>query len=385
VRRIFFFIAMSVFASTMGLGIIVPLIPIFAGDIGASAIWIGLIVGSYSISRAFIMPFVGRLSDRYGRKLFLSIGLFTAALVSLVYIWALTEDSIPLLTLSRVLHGITSAMIVPIARAWLGDIVPKGEEGRWFSYFNVAFTAGLGAGPLLGGFLAERFGSAAPFLALSGLHLAAFIAVALKARETVPRSTGEKKLPSFAELRHSRMLVGIFIFRFGYEFAMGSFMAFLPVLAGLHRGLSTLEVSILFTVNLAAVSILMLFAGRLADRFNRRLMITIGATVNFAGLALMPFMQTFWQFIILILLRALGSTLSLPAQSALVVIEGRKYGMGQTMALTALAMSAGLGFGPILSGATADLLGINSVFYLAPGIGLVTMIAFIILSGKKSS
>lgn len=383
-RRIFFFIALAVFASTMGLGVIAPLIPIFAGDIGASATWIGLIVGAYSLSRAVIMPFIGRLSDRYGRKLFLSIGLFTAAVVSLGYIWALTTESIPLLTLTRVLHGVTSAMIVPIARAWLGDIVPKNEEGRWFSYFNIAFTSGLGAGPLLGGFLTEQVGSAAPFLALSGLHLIAFLAVALKAQESVRRSAAVEKLASFADLRHSHMVVGIFIFRFGYEFAMGSFMAFLPVLAGLYRGISTLEVATLFTVNLVAVSLFMLVAGRLADRFNRRLMIIIGASVNFAGLALMPFMQTFWQFILLILLRAMGSTLSLPAQSALVVIEGRKYGMGQTMALTSLAMSAGLGVGPILSGVLADSLGINSVFYLAAGIGLVTLFVFVTLSGPKN-
>ena len=383
-RRIFFFIALAVFASTMGLGVIAPLIPIFAGDIGASATWIGLIVGAYSLSRAFVMPLVGRLSDRYGRKLFLSIGLFTAAVVSLGYIWALTAHSIPLLTLTRVLHGLTSAMIVPIARAWLGDIVPKNEEGRWFSYFNIAFTAGLGAGPLLGGFLTEQFGSAAPFLALSGLHLAAFITVWLKAREAAPRSSVVEKLPSFADLRHSRMIVGIFIFRFGYEFAMGSFLAFLPVLAGIHRGISTLEVSVLFTVNLVAVSVFMLVAGRMADRYNRRLMIAIGAATNFAGIALMPFMDTFWQFLILIVARAIGSTLSLPAQSALVVVEGRKYGMGQTMALTSLAMSIGLGVGPILSGGLADLLGINSVFYLAAGMGLVTLTAFLIFSGQKN-
>ncbi len=383
-RRIFFFIALAVFASTMGLGVIAPLVPIFAGDIGASAGWIGLIVGAYSISRAVVMPFVGRLSDRHGRKLLLSIGLLTAAVISLGYIGALMANSIPLLTVVRVLHGITSAMIVPIARAWLGDIVPENEEGRWFSYFNIAFTSGLGAGPLLGGFLTEQFGSAAPFLALSGLHLAAFVAVALKARESTRHSATAGKLPSFADLRHSRMLVGIFIFRIGYEFAMGSMMAFLPVLTGQYRGMSTMEISALFTINLLAVSIFMLIAGRLADKFNRRLMIAIGATVNFAGLALMPFMQTFWQFVILIVLRGAGSTLSLPAQSALVVIEGRKYGMGQTMALTSLAMSIGLGVGPILSGVVADLVGINSVFYLSAGIGLATLLVFMVLSARKT-
>jgi len=383
VGRVFFYISLAVFASTMGLGVILPLVPIFAGDIGASASWIGLIVGAYSISRAVIMPFIGRLSDRYGRKLFIIIGLLTGAVVSLGYIWALAAESIPLMTLTRVLHGITSAMVVPIARAWLGDIVPKNEEGRWFSYFNIAFTAGLAAGPLLGGFLTEQFGNAAPFLALSSLQLFAFVAIALKAREAAPRSTIAEKLPSFADLRHSRMIVGIFIFRFGYEFVMGSFMAFLPVLAGIYRGISTLEVSILFTVNLVVVSIFMLFAGRLADRYDRRLMIAIGAAANFAGIALMPFMQTFWQFMILIVLRAAIGTLSIPAQSALVVIEGRKYGMGQTMALTALAMSIGLGVGPLSSGGIADLLGINSVFYLSAGLGLIALTVFLVLSGKK--
>ncbi|HDH97186.1 MAG TPA: MFS transporter, partial [Proteobacteria bacterium] len=59
----------------MGVGIIVPLLPLYAKKLGATAFEIGMIFSGFSIARMVFMPIVGRLSDRYGRKPFLSVGL----------------------------------------------------------------------------------------------------------------------------------------------------------------------------------------------------------------------------------------------------------------------------------------------------------------------
>ena len=96
------------------MGIIAPLLPLYADDLGASGLWLGIIFAGFSISRAIFMPIFGRISDRQGRRKFVCTGLFAYAVISLGYIWA---DSISDLTLVRTLHGVASAMIIPIAQA----------------------------------------------------------------------------------------------------------------------------------------------------------------------------------------------------------------------------------------------------------------------------
>ena len=67
----------------------------------------------------------------------------------------------------------------------------------------------------------------------------------------------------------------------------------------------------------------------------------------------------------------------MPAASALVVEEGRKFGMGTTIAIFNVAMSMGIAIGPILGGVIADFANINSVFYFAAGISLIGTIFFV--------
>ena len=109
-----------------GVGIVVPLLPIYARDLGASGLYIGLIFGSFPLSRTFFLPYFGRLSDKKGRKPFIVIGLFTYALISLVFI---LSHSVASLIVLRFIQGITSALILPVTQAYVGDITPKGREG----------------------------------------------------------------------------------------------------------------------------------------------------------------------------------------------------------------------------------------------------------------
>jgi len=172
IKRIFPVLGISIFASMLGIGIIAPLLPLYAEDLGATGIWIGIIFASFSISRAIFIPIVGRLSDQNGRKVFICSGLFSYAVISLGYVWA---SSTAELTIIRLLHGAAGGMIIPIAQAYIGDLSPEGEEGRWMGYFNTAFFAGFGFGPLLGGVLTDTFDMASAFYTMGILNLIAFL------------------------------------------------------------------------------------------------------------------------------------------------------------------------------------------------------------------
>jgi MFS family permease len=98
-----------------------------------------------------------------------------------------------------------------------------------------------------------------------------------------------------------------------------------------------------------------------------------------------PLTSTFWQLLGLIIIRSIGTSIAMPADFALAIEEGRRFGMGSTIAALALAASIGMGIGPILSGVFADLGGIQSVFYFLGGAGILGVILFSWYSRQRSS
>ncbi len=128
IKKVFPILAFSMFASTLGIGVVAPLLPLYAKDMGATGIWLGLIVAAFAIANSIAVPIAGRLSDQRGRKLLLLIGLSANAVISLGYIWA---NSPAYLSLLRFVQGAAGAATFPIAMAYLGDLSPEGEEGKW--------------------------------------------------------------------------------------------------------------------------------------------------------------------------------------------------------------------------------------------------------------
>lgn len=230
IKKVFPVIGLAVFSSMLGVGILTPILPIYAKDLGATGLWIGVISGSYSISRALVMPLVGRWSDRKGRKVFLGVGLFIYALVSMLYI---ISDSLPSLLVTRLVQGAVSGMIIPVARAWIGDISPVGEEGRWQGYFNTAFFSGSAAGPFLGGTLAEVFNIDYAFAAMGVMNMVSFLAVTIFLKENLERKVSERPRPSFRALSRSPLFNALFIQRTTLEIGMAVYTVF--CLCGLTR------------------------------------------------------------------------------------------------------------------------------------------------------
>jgi MFS family permease len=372
--KVFPVLALSIFSSMLGVGIIAPLLPLYAENLGATGIWIGMIFGSFSISRAIVMPIFGRLSDRKGRKLFLSAGLLSFSIVSLGYIWA---DSASQLTLIRLIHGITAGMIIPIAQAYIGDVTPEGQEGRWMGYFNAAFFTGFGFGPLLGGVLTEHFGMTVAFSTMSGLNLLAFLIVVPFLPEIRYKKMVAGTPLSFREMGRSGVVKGLISFRLAFALGRGTFATFLPLFAGIYIGLNSSLIGVLVTVNILLMSLLQVYGGNIADRFSRRALVVIGSLINLTYLALTPLGSNFWQLLGICILGGFGGAIAVPAASALTVEEGRKFGMGSAIAILSMAMSMGIGLGPLLSGALVDFANINAAFYFGAVTGLVGTILFI--------
>ena len=125
-KKIFGTLFFSIFAAVTGVGIVVPLLPVYAHDLGAGGLAIGFIFGSFALSRTFFLPYFGRLSDRKGRKRLIVIGLFSYACLSLAFMLA---QNVTALVAIRFFQGIASSMMMPAIQAYVGDITPQGTGG----------------------------------------------------------------------------------------------------------------------------------------------------------------------------------------------------------------------------------------------------------------
>jgi MFS transporter, DHA1 family, multidrug resistance protein len=373
-KKAFSVLAASMFISMLGMGIISPFLPIYANTLGASKLEVGIIQAGFGITGIGTLLFIGRLSDRFGRKNFLSSGLIILAISSL----GLMNARSPLhLILWRIVQGLGASSHMPIAQAYLGDITPKGDEGKWMGYFNAFIFAGMGGGPLLGGLISDAFGIRTTFLFMMILNALSAIATILFLKE-MPRRIADREHTSFLAPLRNRTLCGVFSYNIANGVIIAGLMAFVPLFASLKLSLSSSLIGILLAAR-SPVSVLQSYTGRLADRVDRRAMVIFGGSISIIAIALLPATSGFWLLLIAYIAATFGQACGVPAANAYVVQEGRIYGMGTSVTLFMLALHIGTGIGPIALGAIADRFGLASAFYATSASMAVGILLFSLL------
>jgi len=380
--RAFPAVAMAVCLALISVSMVAPILPPYVAGMGASGLWLGIVLAVYSVTRAALMPVFGWLSDRRGRKLFVASGLGACIVISLAYIPAV---SIPSLIAVRVVHGVATAMIVPVATAYVGELTAKGHEGKWMGRFNTVTLIGVGAGPLLGGVMADHLGMSAAFITMAGLYLIAFFGVSLWMKEVKLRGEQDRPRPSFRQMSRSPGVLGLFAYWLTFEAAMTAFMTFIPLFAIGNVNLDLTRIGLLFGINILVTSLLQIGTGRTADRYNRLAMAVIGGVLTCAPLAFIPVSTEFWHLVAIMAISGVGIAVFMPALSAIQVEEGRKFGMASTGSSIAVSMAIGVAFGPVAAGVVNDLAGLPAVFYFSAAIGIPGIAAFVWLNGRHKA
>jgi len=358
-----------------GLGIIWPLVPVYAVQLGAGGLQIGIIIASFNLARTLSNPLAGRLSDRWGRKPFIATGLLLYALVSVFYVMATRVEA---LILVRFLHGFTSVLVGPVAMALAADIAPPNRLGRYMGTLNMAVMLGLGAGPVLGGIIRDLFGMPAAFYTMGGLALVTFFGVTafLPGSDRSAKSVNPKPAVPFKNLLSHRGVQGIFLLRFFVAAGQGSVYAFLPLLA-LELQLSSSQVGIILGSNIFLIALLQRVCGDLADRLNPTQMIIVGTFISGLAVAGMPFVEGFGLILGLNILMGIGNGIAMPAGFVITGQLGKEMGMGSIMGITDAGWSLGMIVSPILSGIIMDTLGLPSIFMTG---GFLIMIGTVLIS-----
>ena len=375
----------SVFIAYLGVGIITPNMPVYATQLGATGIMLGLIIGAFSVSRGVLQPVVGALSDRSGRKRFLVTGMGLYSACGLLYPLATSAEH---LIVIRCIHGAGSAMTIPMAMAIIGDLAPSGQEGRYMGLLNVAMFAGIGGGPLLGGLASDLWGMDSAFYAMSLLSIIATVLVITllpaRSRNAVWQK-GEGLLSVFRRMLGNIRVLGILLSRMATMTVMLPTMGFLPILMTRAMGSTGLEIGIVMATRTIINAVGQPPFGRMADRYNKVMLLAVGSLLMTVAMFLVPFARTFQQLIPLFMMLGLGEAVVWPVLGAFAVEEGRTYGQGSMMGVFNMAMSIGMLIGSIVTGFLMDVLGLGFAFFSISLIMLVcTLIACrLILAGEN--
>ena len=148
-------------------------------------------------------------------------------------------------------------------------------------------------------------------------------------------------------------------------------MTFLPLYAHNTLQLSGSQIGLVISSSILLTAIMQLPFGKLADKLNRKMLVILGSILYFTCVPFIPHTLSFFQILSLNIILGLFGALSLPAASALIVKEGKLYGMGPTMAIFNVAMSVGLGIGPLISGIVLDIWKLSGVFYFSTILGFL--------------
>ena len=384
-KLIFATLFFSIFTTVTGVGIVVPLLPVYAHNLGASGLYIGMIFGAFSLSRIFFLAYFGRLSDKKGRKPFIVPGLLAYVIISLAFIWSENVNS---LIVIRFIQGIASAMLMPVIQAYVGDITPNGREGFTMGLFNMSMFFGLSIGPVLGGIIHDHYSLDVAFISMGTLAFIGFIlSVGLLPPTRTEHVLIKGKMPTeWRWLIRDKVIAGLFFYRFAYTACIGIIWSFLPILADFELSLSSAAIGILVMLGIFVSGVIHVPVGYLADRLNKQLMVIIGGLIVALAMVLFNWAMSFWGMVWASVLFGFGGGISMPAVMALAVIKGNKTNaMGSVMAILTLAHSSGMLLGALMAGLMMDLFQLQLAFPMGTGIMLLGLAGFFLLTHPKNS
>jgi MFS family permease len=335
-----------VIVDLIGFGIVMPVLPFWATELGASPTTIGLLLTAYAAAQFVCAPLWGRLSDRIGRRpvLLLTIAGTSAALLLLGL-----ARSLPWLFAARLLAGAFAANI-GVASAYIADVTAPAERTRWMGLLGASFGVGFVLGPAIGGGL-SLLGYAAPMLAAAALAACNWVWAVF----SLPEPPGRAR--AFDEGRRTAAL-GVPLVRrlclanFAFTVAVSQLETVfaLFMMDRFHYDASRVA---LFLVAMAVLMGTIQGGGMkgLAARFGERALVMGGGALLTLGFATLPPVHAAGLLVAPLALCAVGRAVLQPSLMSLASVaagaEERGAVMGTFQASASLARVAG----PLLAGA----------------------------------
>jgi DHA1 family tetracycline resistance protein-like MFS transporter len=385
-------IFLTVFIDLIGFGIVLPLLPLYNRDLGASGWLIGVIQASFSAMQFLFAPSWGRLSDRIGRRPVLLVSTAGAAASYLLFAYGcgLADKNAALWVLlaSRILAGICGANIT-VAQAYIADITPPEERSKKMGLIGMAFGLGFVCGPPLGALGIQLLGFRGPGLLAAGLCTFNFLlALRILPESWKPSSDHVPGRPHLEQWRHTLthpkigLLIGVF---FLATFCFASFETTLGLLISenFHLNVATHQDMKMSGYLIAYCGIIGAAVqggaiGKMVKRSGEARLIANSMFLLAASLAPLPFIKGpgfgAWVALLVVLAAlAIGSSLTRPPVFGLISILTPPTEQGATIGVAQSAGSLARIFAPIFA---AGLLVHNPrlPYLICSGISLITAV-----------
>ena len=342
------------------------LYPLALAHMGSERHVIGLVMGLFSLAAVISRPFLGKLISLKGENRVISAGLLTAFLSTLCYI-PISKFG-PILLMTRIIHGIGfSAFVAGAFSLAARDFDPK-KRGEAFGILGAALMGAVALAPLLGEILIQIWGFNALFIAAATAMLLAWISV-FPATVSLGGKFGEcerrrtQHHPILKEKAFLFLLISTLIFAH-CQATLPNFLALISAEKGVRAGR-------FFFVSYTAAILVLLFMGRAIDRYGRVRFMKLSYPVFSLGIFLVPWMLKAPFFPIPALMIGIGMGLLFPVHNALAAGHGGKNEKPAVMAVFTAVYDSGFITGAIVSGWLAHVTGLDTLFMVCGGLGLL--------------
>jgi len=407
-RKRLFPILLIVFTNILGAGVILPVLPLYAeGQFGGTILQITLLSTSFFAAQFLAAPWLGRLSDRHGRRPVLIVSQVGTVLAFILFIlavplgqvidsWGLAlpmSGGMIMLYVARILDGITGGNITT-AQAYVTDVTPEEQRAQGLGLVQAAFGAGFIFGPAFGGVLGN-LGPAAPFVGATIITVGTLLLTVFTLEESLPpearagdKSDAEPRpstpLTEFLRIGPLRVILAVGFFAslafaaVPATFALYANRVLFPDLA--DPGRVQLYIGLMLTFNgLMQVVTQLALLKPLVSRLGERKLLLLGMGALLVASVGVASAESAILVTLLFAPFAFGRGVSEPSLQSLTTRFGDERTRGQLLGIYQSARSLALIFGPIWAGYAFKELSPQAVFWVAGGLILVALIFAVIL------
>lgn len=367
---------MAVLVDMLGFGIVIPVLPFYALEFGATALEVTLLIASFSAMQMAATPVWGRFSDTHGRRPLIIAGLFASAVSYLIFGLA---NSLALLLLSRLAAGAAGGTI-SVAHAYVADTTKA--EGRAHGMGLIGAAAGLGVmlGPAIGGFFSEISLAAPGYVAaaLCGANGIAAIFLLPESRPKEKRTGGRKgqtaTIGGWVRTMASPPLstvLGV------YFLGITSFTALTALLALYFEArfaIGAREMGFMFAIS-GGVTVVVrgVILGRLVRRFGEIATVRMGAVSLGLSFLLVPVVPSFGWAMAMVPFYAFGAGTMFPALATLTSFASDDDSQGSVLGGSQVVGGLGRVIGPLWAGFLFQEIAIDTPFHVAVGLAAIAI------------
>ncbi len=368
---------LTVFIDLIGFGLVLPLLPIYSQEFGASGFMIGAIMASFSAMQFIFAPAWGRLSDRIGRRPVLLVSTAGAAVSYAIFAIGsgfAGRTALWVILGSRVLAGVCGANIT-VAQAYIADVTPPEDRSKKMGLIGMAFGLGFTCGPFIGWFSPDSWGIPGPgWIAATLCASNFFLALGLLPESWKPTCEQAPQRPRLRQWAHTlgrpkiALIIAVF---FLATFCFTCFETTLGLLVSKNFGLDLVKnkgtIYFLFAyAGIVGATVQGGAIGRLVKRMGEPKLISASLFLFAAGMARLPFIHGGkplawsilwrqeglpWLNLLLFLgLLAIGSSLTRPPVFGLISLLTPADEQGATIGVAQSAGSLARIVGPVFAG-----------------------------------